>query len=83
MSNRNLRDWGRCPGAMALARAVKGYERRFTLSKELDATRISAELTHGVLRMRIPKAMHAQPRKGWWCPNPPPSSSTWRRSPAA
>ena len=39
------------------------YERRFTLSKELDATRTTAEFTHGVLRLRIPKAEHAQPRK--------------------
>ena len=39
------------------------YQRHFTLSKELDATRISAELNHGVLRLRIPKAEHAQPRK--------------------
>ncbi len=39
------------------------YRRTFTLSKELDAARISAELAHGVLRVRIPKAEHAQPRK--------------------
>ena len=39
------------------------YRRAFTLSKELDATKVSAELSHGVLRVRIPKAEHAQPRK--------------------
>ena len=39
------------------------YRRRFTLSKELDPTRIVAELNHGVLRVRIPKAEHAQPRR--------------------
>jgi HSP20 family molecular chaperone IbpA len=39
------------------------YRRRFTLSKELDPARISAELTQGVLRVRIPKAEHAQPRR--------------------
>ncbi|MBB3291543.1 HSP20 family molecular chaperone IbpA [Mitsuaria sp. BK045] len=39
------------------------YRRAFTLSKELDADQISAELNHGVLRVRIPKAAHAQPRK--------------------
>ena len=39
------------------------YRRTFTLSKELDAARISAELAQGVLRVRIPKAEHAQPRK--------------------
>jgi HSP20 family protein len=39
------------------------YRRAFALSKELDAEKVSAELTHGVLRVRIPKAPHAQPRK--------------------
>lgn len=39
------------------------YRRAFTLSKELDADRIGAELSNGVLRVRIPKAAHAQPRK--------------------
>lgn len=39
------------------------YRRVFTLSKELDAEQISAELTHGVLQVRLPKAAHAQPRK--------------------
>jgi len=35
----------------------------FTLSKELDTGKISAEFKHGVLTLRIPKAEHAQPRK--------------------
>ncbi|MBA4175732.1 MAG: heat-shock protein [Leptothrix sp. (in: Bacteria)] len=39
------------------------YRRLFTLSKELDAGRIAAELSQGVLRVRIPKAEHAQPRR--------------------
>jgi len=39
------------------------YRRAFTLSKELDADQIAAELSNGVLRVRIPKAAHAQPRK--------------------
>lgn len=39
------------------------YRRTFTLSKELDADRVSAELEQGVLRVRIPKAQHAQPRR--------------------
>jgi len=39
------------------------YRRTFTLSKELDAEKISAEMSQGVLRVRIPKAEHAQPRK--------------------
>jgi HSP20 family protein len=39
------------------------YRRAFSLSKELDADKVSAELAQGVLRVRIPKAEHAQPRK--------------------
>lgn len=42
---------------------VSRYRRQFTLSKELDAEHITAELQHGVLKLRIPKAAHAQPRK--------------------
>jgi HSP20 family molecular chaperone IbpA len=39
------------------------YRRAFTLSKELDAEKVSAEMNQGVLRVRIPKADHAQPRR--------------------
>lgn len=39
------------------------FKRVFTLSKELDTERVSAELSHGVLTLRIPKAAHAQPRR--------------------
>ena len=39
------------------------YRRVFTLSKELDASQVNAELVHGVLKLRIPKAAHAQPRR--------------------
>lgn len=39
------------------------YQRVFTLSKELDSEKVSAEFRHGVLKLRIPKAEHAQPRK--------------------
>lgn len=39
------------------------YRRAFTLSKELDASKVSADLSHGVLKLRIPKAEHAQPRR--------------------
>jgi HSP20 family molecular chaperone IbpA len=49
------------PGHVEVSRAR--YERAFTLSKELDADKVSAELQHGVLRLRIPKAEHAQPRR--------------------
>jgi HSP20 family molecular chaperone IbpA len=39
------------------------YRRAFTLSKELDSEQVHAEFTHGVLKLHIPKAAHAQPRK--------------------
>lgn len=39
------------------------YRRVFTLSKELDTERVSAELAQGVLTLRIPKARHAQARR--------------------
>jgi len=39
------------------------YRRVFTLSKELDADKVAAEFAQGVLKLRIPKAEHAQPRR--------------------
>lgn len=39
------------------------YRRVFTLSKELDAQKVGAEFSNGVLKLRIPKAEHAQPRR--------------------
>lgn len=54
------------PQGMEASHAEVGlprYRRVFTLSKELDADKISAEFKLGVLKLRIPKAEHAQPRK--------------------
>lgn len=42
---------------------VPRYRRTFTLSRELDASRIEANLKDGVLTLRIPKQAHAQPRR--------------------
>jgi len=39
------------------------FHRVFTLSKELDTDKIAANFDKGVLKIRIPKAAHAQPRK--------------------
>ncbi len=39
------------------------YRRVFTLSKELDAEHVNAEFKHGVLKLHIPKAAQARPRK--------------------
>lgn len=42
---------------------VARYRRRFTLSRELDTSRIDAQLKDGVLRLVIPKAEEARPRR--------------------
>ena len=42
---------------------VRRYRRAFTLSRELDTEKISADLRDGVLTLRVPKAEHAQPRR--------------------
>ena len=39
------------------------YRRSFTLSRELDASKIEAKLNDGVLKLRIPKAEQAKPRR--------------------
>jgi HSP20 family protein len=39
------------------------YRRVFSLSRELDTEHTSAEFKNGVLKLRIPKAAHVQPRK--------------------
>ncbi|MDB5731285.1 MAG: heat shock protein Hsp20 [Variovorax sp.] len=54
------------PEGMEASHAEVGlsrYRRVFTLSKELDTAKVSAELAQGVLKLRIPKAEHAQPRR--------------------
>lgn len=42
---------------------VPHYRRSYTLSRDLDASRIEANLKDGVLNLRIPKQAHAQPRR--------------------
>lgn len=42
---------------------LPAYRRVFTLSRELDAGKVNAEFKHGVLKLRIPKVEHAQPRR--------------------
>ncbi|HQR52686.1 MAG TPA: Hsp20/alpha crystallin family protein [Burkholderiales bacterium] len=43
--------------------ALPRYRRVFTLSKELDTEKVSAELNQGVLKLRIPKVEQAKPRR--------------------
>ena len=42
---------------------VPRYRRTFTLSRELDTSKVDATLKDGVLTLRIPKQAHAQPRR--------------------
>ena len=39
------------------------YQRAFTLGQELDREKVVAEFKHGVLKLHIPKAEHAKPRR--------------------
>jgi HSP20 family molecular chaperone IbpA len=43
--------------------SVTRYRRVFTLSRDLDASKIEAVQRNGLLTVTIPKAAHAQPRK--------------------
>jgi HSP20 family protein len=43
--------------------SVPRYRRVFTLSKELDAGRMQAEMKQGVLKLHIQKAEHAKPKR--------------------
>jgi HSP20 family protein len=42
---------------------VPRYRRVFTLSRDLDTSKCDAALKDGVLKLRISKAEHAQPRR--------------------
>ena len=39
------------------------YRRTFTLSRELDTTKIDAAIKDGVLKLHVPKLEHAKPRR--------------------
>jgi HSP20 family molecular chaperone IbpA len=39
------------------------YRRAFTLGTELNSEKVGAEFRQGILKLRIPKAEHAKPRK--------------------
>ena len=42
---------------------IPSYRREFTLSRELDATKVEAAMKDGVLKLRIPKLEEAKPRR--------------------
>lgn len=43
--------------------SIRGLGRTFRLSQELDPSKVTAKLVHGVLTLSLPKAEHAQPRR--------------------
>lgn len=56
----------RIPDGMEASHVEVGlprYRRAFTLSKELDTSKVVAEFSQGVLKLRIPKFENAQPRR--------------------
>jgi HSP20 family molecular chaperone IbpA len=42
---------------------IGNYARRFTVSSDIDAERIKARVTNGVLTLELPKAERAKPRR--------------------
>ena len=42
---------------------IGNYARRFSLSNDIDAERIKARMTNGVLELELPKAERAKPRR--------------------
>jgi|SRR5690625_140041 len=53
------------PETQAAATEVRGdrYERRFSLSRELDDSKVEAHLDNGVLALRIPRREEHKPRR--------------------
>jgi HSP20 family protein len=52
------------PGRIILEEYESGhYLRRFTVAETIDQDRIEASLADGVLKVRLPKAVPAQPKK--------------------
>lgn len=50
-------------GAVAVEYGVGDFYRAFTISEDIDAQRISAELKNGVLTVHLPKVEAVRPRK--------------------
>jgi HSP20 family protein len=42
---------------------LTGFFRQFQLPEEVDTEQISADMKHGVLTLRLPRAQRAQPRR--------------------
>lgn len=53
----------RIEGRRGSGESASVYSRTFRVSEQIDANGISAELTAGVLKLRLAKAAHTKPRK--------------------
>lgn len=53
----------RIEGRRGSGDASSVYSRTFRVSEQIDSTGINAELSSGVLKLRLPKAAHTKPRK--------------------
>lgn len=53
----------RIEGRRGSGEAADVYSRTFRVSEQIDPSGISAELSAGVLRLRLAKAAHTKPRK--------------------
>ena len=53
----------RIEGRRGSGDAASVYSRTFRVSEQIDPNGISAELSAGVLKLRLPKAAHTKPRK--------------------
>lgn len=53
----------RIEGRRGTGDTASTYSRTFRVSEQIDANGISAELTAGVLKLRLAKAAHTKPRK--------------------
>lgn len=57
------RDAGTSDGALSQEQRYGNFERAFTMPEDVDAEKISAELTNGVLSVHLPKQAAKQPRR--------------------
>lgn len=60
--NREI-NWPEQASVLRQERRVGEFNRSFTLPVEIDAEQVKANFEHGVLRITLPKAAAAQPRK--------------------
>jgi HSP20 family molecular chaperone IbpA len=63
ITGRSKDDFGEKEQEVSLEFGRATFQRKFTLSQSVDQAKIEARLDDGVLRLRLPKAEQAKPRK--------------------